>query len=249
VIDIHSHIVYGVDDGSRSVEMSLQMLQLAAEAGTTDIVATPHANSEFEFRPDVNQERIAELQRQAPPGLRIHSGCDFHLSYENVEDAFKNPQRYTVNGLNYLLVEFPDGNMIPNIGEVFDRLIGMGVYPIITHPERNWMIQQNFETLEGWVRQGALVQVTGGSLTGRFGKPAHKFAVQIIEAGLCHFVASDAHDPKDRHPKLENAYDFVRGKWGEDTAQRLFVQNGQAVIDGGFIAVDPPKTKKRWFFF
>ena len=249
MIDIHSHIIYGIDDGSKSFENSLEMLRLAASAGTTDIVATPHATGEFQFQPAVNAERFVELQSQAPEGLRIHRGCDFHLSYENVEDAFRDPRKYTINGLNYLLVEVPDGNLIPNIGDVFERLLQQGVVPIITHPERNWMIQQNFETMESWVKLGALVQVTGGSLTGHFGKPAHKFAVQTIDRGLCHFVASDAHDTRDRHPKLRNAFEYVRGKWGDQTAKRLFVTNGQAVIDGRRIESELRAKRKRWFLF
>ncbi len=249
MVDIHSHIVYGVDDGSTSLERSIEMLTLAAESGTTDIVATPHANHDFQFRPDVNSARLEEMRKLAPAGIRIHSGCDFHLSYENVESAFRDPKPYTINGLNYLLVEFPDGEMIPNIGEIFDRMVGMGLNPVITHPERNWMIQQNFETMRDWVNRGALVQVTAGSLTGRFGKPAAKFAVETIDAGICHFIASDAHDTRDRHPKLQKAYDLVRDKWGEETAQRLFVENGKAAIQGDFIAQTPPKPKKRWFFF
>ena len=249
MIDIHSHIIYGVDDGSKSLETSLEMLCLAVAAGTTDIVATPHCNGEFQFQPEVNRERIAEMQSQAPSGLRIHRGCDFHLSYENVEDAFRDPRKYTINGLNYMLVEFPDGALIPNIGEVFERLVAMDVVPIITHPERNWMIQQNFETMEGWVKVGALVQVTGGSLTGRFGKPAQKFAVQTIDRGICHFIASDAHDTRDRHPKLGKTFEIVQGKWGEDVAERLFTTNGKAVIEGAPIDREVPAKKKRWFFF
>ena len=249
MIDIHSHIIYGIDDGSKSLETSLEMLRLAVEAGTTDIVATPHCNGEFHFQPEVNRERIAEMQEQCAEGLRIHSGCDFHLSFENVEDAFRDPHKYTINGLNYLLVEFPDGALIPNIGEVFERFVAMGIVPVITHPERNWMIQQNFETMEEWVKVGALVQVTGGSLTGRFGKPAQKFAVQTIDRGICHFIASDAHDTRDRHPKLRSAYEIVHGKWGEDLAERLFTANGRAVIDGAPIDREVPAKKKRWFFF
>ena len=188
------------------------------------------------------------MQAQAPAGIRIHRGCDFHLSFENVEDALRDPRKYTINGYNYLLVEFPDGNLIPNIGDIFERFLTNGVIPVITHPERNWMIQQNFTLLEGWVKLGALVQVTGGSLTGRFGKPARKFAERTIDAGLCHFVASDAHDPLDRHPDLRDAREFVRGKWGLETAERLFNTNGKAAIEGMAIDSDPPK-RKRWFFF
>lgn len=250
MIDIHSHIVYGVDDGSKNLETSLEMLRLASEAGTTDIVATPHANSEYVFQPDLIGERIAELQAQAPAGIRVHTGCDFHLNFENVEDAFANPHKYTVNHLNYLLVEFPDGALISNIDDIFERFLGMGIVPIITHPERNWIIQQNQPRFENWVKLGALVQVTGGSLTGRFGKPAKQWAEKIIHAGLCHFVASDAHDTVDRHPRLQNAFERVRDKWGDEIADRFFVRNGQAVIEGTPIEETPaPAAKKRWFFF
>ena len=121
MIDIHSHIIYGIDDGSKSIENSLEMLRLAVEAGTTDIVASPHSNGEFQFQPDLNRERIAEIQARAPQGIKVHWGCDFHLSYENVEDAFRDPRKYTINGYNYLLVEFPDGNLIPNIDDIFCR--------------------------------------------------------------------------------------------------------------------------------
>lgn len=250
MIDIHSHIVYGVDDGSKSLETSVAMVQMAADAGTTDIVATPHSNDEYEFKPDVIAARIAEIQGRVT-GIQIHTGCDFHLSYENVEDCFANPSKYTVNHLNYLLVEFPDGALIPNIDQIFERMLGMNVIPIMTHPERNWIIQQSFDQFADWVRLGALTQVTGGSLTGRFGKGAKQFAEKIINAGLCHFIASDAHDTVDRHPRLTNAREIVRKNWGEDTAERFFVSNGQAVITGGEIepAEMATKKRKRWFFF
>jgi protein-tyrosine phosphatase len=253
VIDIHSHIIYGVDDGSKTVESSIAMLRMAAEAGTTDIVATPHANDEYQFRPAVIGERLAEIQAQVPE-IRVHTGCDFHLNYENIEDCFQNPGKYTVNHKSYLLVEFPDGALIPNIDQIFERMLGMNIVPIMTHPERNWIIQQSLEKFESWVRIGALTQVTGGSLTGRFGKPAQKFAEQIIQMGLCHFIASDAHDTVDRHPRLTNSFEIVRKKWGEQTADRFFVANGLAVIDGAALdreeAVGATGKKcKRWFFF
>lgn len=250
MIDIHSHIVYGVDDGSKSLETSIAMVQMAADAGTTDIVASPHSNDEYVFRPEVIAERIAEIQAHVT-GIRIHTGCDFHLNYENVEDCFAHPAKYTINHLNYLLVEFPDGALIPNIDQIFERMLSMNIIPIMTHPERNWIIQQSFDRFVDWVRLGALTQVTGGSLTGRFGKGAKQFAEKIIDAGLCHFIASDAHDTVDRHPRLTNSHEIVRKKWGEDAADRMFVRNGEAVISGA--AIEPldavSKKRKRWFFF
>jgi protein-tyrosine phosphatase len=248
VIDIHSHIIYDIDDGSKSLEVSLEMLRMAADAGTTDIVASPHANGEYQFQPEVNRERIAELQAQVSD-IRIHTGCDFHLSYENVEDALAEPTKYTINHLNYLLVEFPDGAMIPNIDDIFERFLGLNVIPIITHPERNWIIQQSWDRFANWVKMGSLVQVTGGSLTGRFGKTAKKFAEKTLDSGLCHFIASDAHDTVDRHPRLRNAFEMVRSRWGDAVADHLFTHNGRAVIEG--LPIEPVEVprKKRWIFF
>ncbi|BDC49095.1 tyrosine protein phosphatase [Bryobacterales bacterium F-183] len=250
MIDIHSHIIYGVDDGSKDLETSLEMLRMAWDNGTTDIVATPHANSEFTYDPYLIKGRVEQLRVHCGE-IRIHTGCDFHLSLENVEDAFQNPTKYTVNGLQYLLVEFPDGALIPNIDSVFDQFLSMGVIPIITHPERNWMIQSNRPKFNAWVNQGALVQVTGGSLTGRFGKNAKKFAEDLLDDGMCHFIASDAHDTRDRHPKLRNAREIVTQKWGADTAEALFEANGRAVIEGTTLPelTPAPRRKKRFFFF
>jgi protein-tyrosine phosphatase len=121
----------------------------------------------------------------------------------------------------------------------------------MTHPERNWIIQQSMDKFKAWVALGALTQVTGGSLTGRFGKPARKFAEQIIDLGLCHFIASDAHDTVDRHTRLTSAFQKVTEKWGADLADRMFVRNGEAVIKGA--PIEPleasAKKRKRWFFF
>ncbi|MBS1832597.1 MAG: exopolysaccharide biosynthesis protein [Acidobacteria bacterium] len=252
MIDIHSHIIYGVDDGSKDLETSLEMLRLAWEHGTTDIVATPHANGEFTYDPYLNKGRVEQLRAHCGE-IQIHTGCDFHLSLENVEDAFQNPAKYTINGHQYLLVEFPDGTLIPNIDSVFEQFLRMRVIPIITHPERNWVIQSNRPKFDAWVELGALVQVTGGSLTGRFGKNAKKFAEDLLNDGLCHFIASDAHDTRDRHPKLRNAHDIVTQKWGEETAETLFTANGRAVIAGEPLPSNgrhqPARKKKRWFFF
>src|SRR5438093_8548781 len=94
-VDIHSHILYGVDDGAQTLDESLEMLELARSAGTTDIVATPHANAEYGFNPELIGQRIAELRGHVD--LRIHSGCDFHLQFDNINDAVAHPEKYTIN--------------------------------------------------------------------------------------------------------------------------------------------------------
>src|SRR3954453_23475907 len=108
MIDIHSHILPGLDDGSKSLEESVHMLRQAAEGGTTDIVATPHANQEYRFDPRVVQQKIGELQAAVGDLPRIHYGCDFHLTLENIEDALRSPDKYSIDHHGYLMVEFSD---------------------------------------------------------------------------------------------------------------------------------------------
>jgi protein-tyrosine phosphatase len=252
MIDIHSHVLPGLDDGARTLEQAVEMLRIAARGGTTDIVASPHANTEFQFDPALVTEKIAELQAAAGPGVRIHRGCDFHLFFDNIQDALANPSRYTINGQSYLLVEFPDLLIARSTPEVFARLTAAGMIPIITHPERNFLLHTRIEQLSAWVDSGCLVQVTGQSFLGRFGAEARNVARQLMRRGLVHFVASDAHDDQDRTPRLDDAYADVAGRFGEEMAQALFVTNPQAVLLGEMLPEQPepePARERKWYKF
>src|SRR5258708_27583758 len=106
------------------------MIRMAAEHGTTDLVATPHANLQYRFDPDRIEEELADLQAASGEALRLHSGCDFHLSYDNIQDAIEHPPKYSINGRNYLLVEFSDMLIFRNTPEIFSRLGDAGLIPI-----------------------------------------------------------------------------------------------------------------------
>src|SRR5882757_6454167 len=134
MIDIHSHILYGVEDGAKDRDISLAMLKLAAETGTTDIVATPHSDSTYEYKPELIDERIRELNKATGNLPRIHRGCEFHLSIENVQAALIDPTPYTISGLSYLLVEFAEYFVPPSTETILQQFIERGVTPIITHP-------------------------------------------------------------------------------------------------------------------
>src|ERR1051325_1041395 len=103
MVDIHSHILPGLDDGSKTLEESVAMVKMAAESGTTGIVGTPHASMQYSFRPEAVQQRASELAA-AVPEVQIYTGCDFHLSFDNIQDAIANPRKYTINHSEYLLV-------------------------------------------------------------------------------------------------------------------------------------------------
>src|SRR5579863_3814265 len=194
-----------MDDGARTREDSLAMLRMAAEHGTTDLVATPHANPSYRFDPEEIARQVEEISSELKGIIRLHSGCDFHLSYENIQDAIDHPVKYTIDHKSYLLVEFSDFLIFRNTGEIFARLIEAGMIPVITHPERNGLLRQRLEALASWVGAGALVQITAQSVMGGFGRQAKAFCEVLLDRGLVHFVASDAHDCEHRPPRLDEA--------------------------------------------
>lgn len=232
MVDIHSHILPGIDDGSSDLAESLRMLEIAAESGTTDIVATPHANLEYEFDPAVVAEKLEELRTANPTSVKIHQGCDFHLDYDLIQDAVANPAKFTINGHSYLLIELADVFPTQTIPPILDVLIRAGMTPILTHPERYFGLRGKEDEIKEWVMRGCLVQVTGQSLLGVFGSTARKMSERLLDDQMIHFIASDAHRSEGRTPRLVEARDAVASRAGEETAELLFEVNPRAVLTG-----------------
>lgn len=232
MVDIHSHILPGLDDGAQTIEESLEMLEIAAASGTTDIVATPHANGEFPFDPVRVEQVFQELSSRAGGSIALHLGCDFHLNYDNLLSAIKNPAKYTINRRQYLMVELPDVVALAGMYRAIAQLIGAGIVPVITHPERNRSLQPELGELEHWVAKGARVQLTAQSLLGRFGPAARQTADSLMNTSLVHFIASDAHDCVDRTPDLSAAYEHVSARYGSRRADALFIHNPTAALHG-----------------
>ena len=247
MIDIHSHILPGLDDGSKNLEQSVAMLRMAAEAGTTDIVASPHANQEYAFDATLVEQRISEVQAAAGDMPRIYYGCDFHLTLENIEDAVRVPEKYSINHKGYLLVEFSDFLVPKTTEEIFARLMQARLRPIVTHPERNQLLQRRLGDLEAWAAQGVYMQVTAQSFLGRFGRTAKAFAHELMSRGLVKFVASDAHDTKWRPPRMDEAFRYVEKTFGEEAALRVFEENPRSALAGVPLLGTPiPIKRKKW---
>lgn len=246
MVDIHSHILSGLDDGAKTFEVSVGMLRMAAQAGTTAIVATPHANSEYEFDPAAIREQVAQLAAEVPE-IHIYTGCDFHLSFENIQDAIAHPRKYTVNQKQYLLVEFPDAVAFATTPRIFEELRDAGMEPIVTHPERNAYLQHNPDDIIPWVREGAYVQVTAKSVIGEFGRRAEEIAHRLLKKGLVHFIASDAHDLKHRTTDLRPAFEVISAKYGRATAEQIFIHNPAAVVAGDELPHTEIAAPKKWW--
>jgi len=254
VIDIHTHILHGLDDGAESFDTSVAMASLALETGTTDIVATPHSNISYGYEPGVIDSRIQDLQQAVGGGIKIHRGCDFHLSLQNIEAALRDPQRYAINGLGYLLVEFPDVSPLQGVDHIFETLRGAGLIPIVTHPERNPYLAADLERLSHWVKRGIYLQLTAQSITGElFGPEIAHWCSTALKIGLVHFVASDAHDTRFRTPTLDRVKAYLEKHFGEDYAELLLETHPRAAIEGRSLASGPVvpsnRQKKKWFQF
>jgi protein-tyrosine phosphatase len=244
MVDIHHHLLWGLDDGAKDIETSIAMAKASAEDGVTHIVCTPHSNGTYDFQPELNAAKVKELQEHLKAEgveINIGLGCDFHLSYDNILDAKDRPARYSINGLGYLMVELPDYGVPRGITETFYELQLAGLTPVLTHPERNPTLQNDLPRLAEWLRGGVLVQVTGDSVTGRMGKTAQRIAHELLAKRWVHFLATDAHNVTSRPPRLSESRDVVARKYGEAYAESLVVTNPLAAYKGQpFEAVEEP---------
>lgn len=248
MIDIHSHILPGVDDGAKTEEDSIEMAKVAVEEGVTKIVATPHhKNRHFEnYKDEIasNVKVLNALFEENGIPLEVVPGQEVRIYGEVLED-YRNGEIQSINDTDYVLIEFPYSS-VPQFAEqlLYDMQVN-GLRPIIVHPERNRELMENHDRLYELVMNGALTQITAASIIGRFGKKIAQFTHQIIEAQLTHFIASDAHNTTTRGFYLQDAYTFVKDKFGVDTYY-LFYENGNLLIDNKNVnRLEPRKVRQR----
>ena len=253
MVDLHVHILPGMDDGSHSMEESLQMARLAAASGVRALAATPHCNI---LRPPANddgqelRERLVafrqELIREDIP-LEVFIGMEVFAG-ENLPELLREKRLIPINEGRYLLLEFPfeeEGDWMTFLLKV---VLEQGYIPLIAHPERYRRVQSNPNLAFRWVTMGCALQLNKGSLLGQFGKAAEKTAVQLLGHGLAACVASDAHHAKFRTPHLTQVEEYIKETCGEAAAKLLLLGNPVRILNSDKILLPNPRGfQKEWF--
>lgn len=207
------------------------MCRIAATDGIEHMAATPHSNDRYFYDREYLSGLLEELQRRIGDRPQLSLGCDFHLSFENMQSALDKPERYRIGNTRYLLVEFSNFSIPPQIDEWFAAMCQAGTVPVITHPERNPILQGGPERVLQWIELGCTVQVTGSIFTGSWGARARQVAEWLMKEKAVHFLATDSHDTERRPPLLSAARNAVAKQYGESVANALCEGNPRAVVN------------------
>jgi protein-tyrosine phosphatase len=229
MIDIHSHIVFGVDDGSPNIKESIRMVLEAEKLGVKDIIATPHFNNLL-FDTDKIVENFSILSsRIADCDIKLHIGYEVFLNPFMIEKV-KELKTKTLNNSSYILFELPFDHIPVYSNKLLYEFHIEKIIPILAHPERNRAFVRNFNSFINFLENGCLVQIDAGSIVGAYGKEAKLFAKKAIKLNLAQFVASDAHCTEDYNDWYLSAYNQVKGWAGEEYTNQIFNENAKKII-------------------
>lgn len=243
MIDLHCHILPGIDDGAPDLEVALAMARCAVADGITVAACTPHIypglyeNNRDSILAAIASFRQVLAQENIP--LRLVEGADTHLAPDLV-GQIKAGKVPTLNGSRYFLFEPPHHVAPPRIEDTVFSLLAAGIVPVITHPERLTWIEENYPVFARMVASGAWIQLTAGSVTGRFGPRPKYWAERILDEGLCHILATDSHHITRRPPLLAEARDAAAKRLGLQEAMHLVVTRPQGIIDNRLPSELPP---------
>jgi len=253
MIDLHAHILPGLDDGPQTLAESIKMCRIACEDGIEKIVATPHTkNGVYQNSREEILKAVTELNNNLKNlniPIHIYPGSDIRIDTD-IFDLIDDNQLLTVNdNKRYIMIEFSEYIIPPQMEEWIFKLKLKKITPIFTHPERNMIIQKDLDIAYRLVENGGLIQITAMSLTNDWGKSVKKCADELVKARLVHIIASDAHSPIKRPPILSRALAVASELIGDEIeAKKLVTTIPQAIIDGTVYYPPDPVRKKTSFF-
>lgn len=246
-VDIHCHLIPGIDDGSKSWEESLEMARIAVGDGIGTVICTPHQLGNFTHNEgETIRQRAEELQRYLEANgvpLKVLPGADVRIEPEMITRLLNGSVLSLADRRRHVLLELPHELYFP-LEPVLDELEAAEMVGILSHPERNQGLLTDRHRLPQLVEYGCLMQVTAGSLVGTFGPESRELAEWMITRGLVHFIATDAHGPKSRRPLMRRAYDRVAELAGQEAADQLCRHNPAQVAQGGNVQVEVTSSRR-----
>jgi protein-tyrosine phosphatase len=243
LIDLHCHLLPGIDDGSKDLAMSLAMARMAAADGISTIACTPHIlpgvynNSGPAIRGAVDRLRGCIAEAGVP--ISLVTGADVHIA-PDLGVQLRDGRVLTLNDSRYLLIEPPHHVLPPRFEDLIFGLQASGFVPILTHPERLSWIDGHYDLIRRLVSSSVLMQITAGSVMGRFGRRPRYWADRMLDEGLCHLLATDAHNTEQRAPRMADARDLVAQRLGDDEATNLVLGRPQGILNNLSPAELPP---------
>ncbi|MFQ6038757.1 MAG: tyrosine-protein phosphatase [Candidatus Aminicenantales bacterium] len=236
MIDLHCHILHGLDDGARSLDEAAEMAKAASKGGIQTIVATPHLYRGDEVPKNLNiiRKKCDELRYVLSKNhvdVEIVQGAEVHVSHNLVDEIRKNKKKLFLNSSSYMFLEFPSGHVFSGVKDLLFDLMSDGIRPIIAHPERNAVFVRHPSLLYELVQMGVLAQANSGSFIGLYGSRVEEAAFRFLELNLLHFMASDAHNPRPPSLWLQEAADAVEERFGKDVVSALVNDNPHAVLE------------------
>lgn len=237
MIDIHTHVLPGVDDGAQTMEDSLELLAQAADSGVRTLVATPHCNIPDEFDnyagPELESlfQRLDRAREEAGIPLRLCRGMEVFAT-EELPELLRDGRVWTLNGTRYFLMEFAFSEDPDFCRRILRRCAREGFSPIIAHPERYFFVQEDPDIAFEWCISGYGLQLNKGSILGRFGPETRRCAQLLLEHGLAACVASDAHAPFQRSTHMGEIFEYLIEEYGTDYCRLLLEENPSRILSG-----------------
>lgn len=253
MIDIHCHILPEVDDGSRSLNESIEMAMIAKEQGITKIVNTSHYHPDFRYKK--GEELLKELEdfnnvlKENMIDIEVVIGNEIYYTKDLIKEI-DELDFYTLNNSRYILIELPPTNFPKDLCNIVYELKEKNYIPVFAHVERYREVQENPELIYEVINAGAIIQVNSHSILGKSGKELQKVCNTLLNRNMVHVVGTDAHSSKRRTPIFLDAYKYVSEKYSKEMADDLFIKNNNAIINNEALNLPKPykeEQKKRGF--
>ena len=253
MIDIHCHILPEVDDGSRSLNESIEMAMIAKEQGIKKIVNTSHYHPDFRYKK--GEELLKELNdfnnvlKENMIDIEVLIGNEIYYTKDLIKQIDKL-DFYTLNNSRYILIEFAPTNFPSDLCNIVYELKEKNYIPVFAHVERYREVQENPDLIYEAIKAGAIIQVNSNSILGKSGKTIEQVCDTLIKRNMVHVVGSDAHRSKRRTPIFLDAYKYVSDKYSKDYADNIFIKNNNAIVNDEDIIVPTPyefEPKKKGF--